>query len=198
LETFSVGELKMFHADACPAGWAEVESLKGYLLMGRPKDGTTGTVVNSPLSKNDAFRVGPHTHGVKVTDNGHGHGITDRGHGHSFGYGGGHSGGNDGPRDGFNGNDMTYHSPTSSATTGIAVNSAKSGVGVTVDTTGSEGYPFAYVLLCQRISPSRASSTSFPVVGCPGGSLSACVPLCPSNAAAFTVCVGTCSTRCSS
>ena len=77
-----MGELKIFHTDACTSGWTEVESLKGYLLMARPKNGTTGTVVNSPLSKDEKFRVGTHTHSVTVTDPGHGHGITDPGHSH--------------------------------------------------------------------------------------------------------------------
>merc|ERR1712166_190515 len=38
-----------------------------------------------------------------------------------------------------------------------------------------------------------------PTPGCPGGSLVACIGLCPSTpAAAFQACVGVCSTRCSS
>ena len=48
----------IFHTDACPIGLSEVESLKGYMLMGRPKNGTTGTVINSPLSKDEKARVG--------------------------------------------------------------------------------------------------------------------------------------------
>ena len=143
------GELRLFNNDTCPPGWVEAEVTKGYVLVSRPKDASAGVVLNSPLANGERWRVGPHTHDATVTDPGHGHGVNDPGHKHS----------------GIIGitNDKEYNhyterqldrqfvdKDTNPASTGISVKSAKSGVGVTVEAAKSEGYPLAYVLLCQR------------------------------------------------
>ena len=181
-----------------------MESLKGYLLMARPKNSTTGTVINTPLSKDETFRIGPHGHNVTVTDNGHRHDISDPGHSHSVE---------------TKGHEHSCYDPhvqncwidtatgsTGPSRTNVGVVATKSNINMAVQTTGasitSEGYPLAYVLLCQRVSPFRASSASPASLngcpGCPGGSLSACADRCPSSATAFTACIETCSSRCSS
>lgn len=151
-EAVQAEELKVFHGDSCPDGWVEAEVTKGYLLVGRPQDGSTGNQINSPLSNGEASRVGPHGHQASVVDNGHGHGVTDPGHSHSFQV---HDN-----RAGYVGGgvwtDLDQYGHTSRETTGITIDSATTGVQVSVQDTQSEGYPLAYVLLCQRAPTSRA------------------------------------------
>ena len=48
-------------------------------------------------------------------------------------------------------------STTDKGYTGITINSSTSGVNVTVAATKSEGYPLAYVLLCQRQATERSA-----------------------------------------
>lgn len=141
------GELRLFNNDTCPPGWVETEATKGYVLVSRPKDASAGQVFNKPLAKGERWRVGPHTHDATVSDPGHAHGINDPGHDHK--------GKTDYERNkrGLsyqdNGGGESDHK-TSWSTTGISVNKEKSGIGVAIEAAKSEGYPLAYVLLCQR------------------------------------------------
>ena len=121
----------------------------GWGDVGRPDKGTAGTQLNHPLKNGEKARVGPHSHGVTLTDNGHGHSISDPGHSHHLGiqeYSGNTIGG--GEHTGM-GSSNTDASPT-----GISIDSAKSNIDISVDETTSEGYPLAYVLLCQHATRS--------------------------------------------
>ena len=89
-------ELKLFHGNTCPDGWVESSLTKGYLLVGRPQNGTSGTQLNHALTKDEHSRVGPHSHDVSITDSGHSHGIDDPGHSHRQGAGHANSGYNGG------------------------------------------------------------------------------------------------------
>lgn len=146
------GEIKVFNMDSCPDGWKEVEAMKGYLLVGRPQDGTTGTVINGALTKDEKCRVGPHGHDVSVSDNGHGHGVHDPGHSHQFSFGGGHKTSQGLPRDGNPGSNFKFEANVGGSQTSISVETAKANIAVSVKDTSSEGYPLAYVLLCQRVA----------------------------------------------
>lgn len=153
-------ELKIFHNETCPEGWVESEITKGYLLVGRPKDGKTGDQINTPLANEEKARVGPHSHEVTVNDKGHGHDIADPGHTHAFPI--------DDPRTGYNAG-LSWTAPSGGATnaaskTGITVNSANANIDVSVKATASEGYPLAYVLICQRaVNRSTNSLQTFQV-----------------------------------
>ena len=147
------GEMKVFNTSACPDGWQEVDATKGYVLVSRPKDAKTGDHKNKPLSKDEISRIGPHSHFVSVTTKPHTHGITDHGHVHSIPirtddkHGGGIDQGEHG---------TSAKQTTNVAKTGVTVNTASAEVDVSVQSAGSnvtsEGYPLAYVLLCQRVT----------------------------------------------
>lgn len=62
-----------------------------------------------------------------------------------------------------------------------------------------------YVMLVKNANPAikpgpgpTPPGPTPPSPGCPGGSLSACIGLCPSDATAFQACVSTCQKRCTS
>ena len=153
------GEIKVFSTDSCPDGWTELSQTQGYLLVGRPEGGKTGTQINTALQNGEKSRVEPHTHGTTLTDNGHMHEYTDPGHTHQgvTDYDG------DEPGLSYNndyGGGRNDH-PTSNDKTSIIIQSAKSGIGITVDSSTSEGYPLAYVLLCQK-NPATTMHTQKP------------------------------------
>lgn len=151
------GELMLF-ADgrtACPRGYSEPPALKGMMLTAVPTGGKSGTTLNKAFAAGEAGRVPPHTHAVTVNDQGHSHGmsVSDPGHSHHLlNTEGQHTAA--GPY--IQMDDQRYSPsasyPTSTARTGIRVSasSSRSNVHVSVSSTGGEGYPLAYVLVCQK------------------------------------------------
>merc|ERR1712241_293887 len=154
-------ELKVFQGDSCPDGWVESEVTKGYVLVGRPDGGKTKTQLNTPLRDGEGSRVGPHGHGASVSDPGHGHSIQDPGHSHSYpvheqwkGYDAG-----------LVWTDEKGRGQTSHEKTGItATDSSPTGLQVSVEDSTSEGYPLAYVLICQRTTTRKASGAATLIV----------------------------------
>lgn len=144
-------QLATFYGDSCPTGWVEYAQSKGYVLVGRPDGGKTGTILNTPLKNGEKGRVGPHGH--SVTDPGHNHGINDPGHSHKSGMHGGVNGPSGGEHDygGPNGYDIT----TYKAQAGISLAAASTGVNVpTGPVSGldsSDHLPLTYVLVCQKV-----------------------------------------------
>jgi len=61
-------EIKMFLADACPAGWVEVPNSAGYMLVTRPTGGAAGARRNEPFTNGEETRVPPHEHNATVDD----------------------------------------------------------------------------------------------------------------------------------
>lgn len=142
-------ELKVFSGDACPEGWVEAEVTKGYVLVGRPQDGLSGTQINTAFTNGEKSRVPPHGHRASVNDNGHSHSVSDPGHSHDFwchGEWDGYTGGGVWTDD----NDHLQH--TGREYTGVSVDRGTCDIQVTVEDAEGEGYPMAYVLLCQRAS----------------------------------------------
>jgi hypothetical protein len=149
------GELRIFHTGQCPPGWKESGLTKGYLLMGRPEGGKAGTMINRPMNATEKDRTPAHTHRTSVVDPGHTHTTTvnDPGHGHTGqsckSNGGSHSV-----------NDERIPTPwkcdatfkVDPSKTGIAVDAQTALTGLSVTNNpneGGEGYPLAYVLICQ-------------------------------------------------
>jgi len=145
------GEIKVFHSDTCPDGWQEVSATKGFVLVSRPEGAKTGDHKNTPLSKDEVSRVGPHKHDVEITEPPHSHGIDDPGHTHTIDTWGARHSCYD-PHDAKDCWQHTATTQTSKSSTGIKVSSATLGVDVKVKATESQGYPLTYVLLCQRIA----------------------------------------------
>lgn len=142
-------EMKLFYKD-CPDGWEEATMTKGYVLVGRPDGATAGTQLNTPLSKGELGRVGPHGH--SVTDSGHSHTVTDPGHWHDSGMDGGRGSSSEGEHDTSGRNQ--YNIRTSTERTGIRVNSATSGIHVPSGNVNglanTDHYPLLYVVVCQK------------------------------------------------
>lgn len=131
------GELRVFHTDECPPGWEESELTKGYLLVGRPSGGNSGTQINMALRNNEKSRVGPHLHEVEVTDPGHSHGTNiwnDR-----------WDKPDPGPHNFAKWTSGAFHDPE------IQTESSKTSVSVSVKPSIGEGYPLSYVLICQKV-----------------------------------------------
>jgi hypothetical protein len=163
------GELRVFESDACPTGWREFAGTQGYLLTGRPKGGSTGTQINRALEAGEAARAAPHSHTATVTDSGHTHtaAVDDKGHSHTVD--------ESAPDDVMNvemlsggGRELPIRTadceakPGGPATAGIAVTNqpAQAGVQVGVQANeGGEGYPLAYVLVCQREGGGASTSS---------------------------------------
>jgi hypothetical protein len=69
----AAGELRLFHQEACPAGWQEFNRTQGYLLTGRPRGAAPGKQLNRPLTDGELGRAPEHSHTATVTDAGHTH-----------------------------------------------------------------------------------------------------------------------------
>jgi hypothetical protein len=130
-------ELRLFRGDDCPQGWEEADFAKGFLLVGRPDGGKSGSTLNQALATGESSRVGSHTHTINIDDPGHSHELPQ---------GQGYNGPN---------NELTHgygpdgQAPTDSATTGITASA---------DTNdGASDYPLAYVLLCKRSAPQQVN-----------------------------------------
>ena len=103
--------------------------------MGRPKGGEAGTTINRPMNATEKERTPQHTHGTAIVDPGHGHTIPIRISGQPY----------------AGKNYPTSYNPTGNTITdGDGTSNDKTGIEVSVTANeGGEGYPFAYVLICQ-------------------------------------------------
>jgi len=146
------GELRIFHADACPEGWVEFNRTQGFMLTGRPKNGTTGMTYNRPFDAGEAGRMPSHSHEATVVDPGHNHDMAlhDPGHTHSYKWMGTQT---SVKHDGYDSAAAATTGTTTKSVTGITVDSlpAKSSVSVSINANeAGEHFPLVYILVCQR------------------------------------------------
>jgi hypothetical protein len=173
------GDIVFSTTGACRTGFAEYTALRGRYLVGLPSGGTNAGTTGTALTDLENRAVGQHNHGVTdpghnhtqnahshgVTDPGHSHGVTDPGHVHTNSvttWTGGitAAGGTEA------GNFATANS-TTSATTGVTVNSNTTGIstnnatatnnsnttGVTVNNSGSvagTNAPYLQLIACRK------------------------------------------------
>eukprot|EP00935_MAST-01C_sp_MAST-1C-sp1_P000059 g59.t1 len=141
MKASAAGELKIFvdGRTVCPEGTAEPNVTRGMVLVGRPKDGTTGATFNRPFDAGEG-----HVHA---------NGIDDPGHDHHYSFD------MQDIRDGDGGTVQYVHqdgpdsgADTQDSFTGITISNAaaKSNIEVSIDANDAgEHYPLVYVLICQ-------------------------------------------------
>jgi hypothetical protein len=169
------GELRLFAADACPAGWAEFNRTQGYPLAGRPDGAKTGTQLNRPLEAGELGRAPPHDHAasaLQVKDPGHDHGMAGgtflTGATFRFGKsdfctagevvpGGENCDDGDDSEGGYDFTSQPIAGYTNTSSTGVTVVDQPTEVTVEPNDSG-EHLPLVYVLICQKVGvppPSR-------------------------------------------
>ena len=155
------GELRIFHADECPEGWIEFNRTQGFMLTGRPKNGTSGMTFNRPFDAGEEGRSPSHAHEATVSDPGHTHlnAVIDPGHAHlhSHKFQMGNAGGGNcpDPKENICSESLVYSTETDATVnkTGISVDSlpSQSSISVSIRTNeAGEHFPLVYVLVCQK------------------------------------------------
>jgi hypothetical protein len=156
--------LLAFTTGTCPSGWAEYTPARGRYLVGLPVGGTNGGTVGTALTPVENRPAGVHSHTgsslvVSVSDPGHNHGGTlVEGSGHRHGNAVLSNGTADPGSVQFL---YRFSGTTSSATTGITIAAASSGITLqtTTPTTvlddteyvAGTNAPYIQYRLCERL-----------------------------------------------